>query len=316
MNAKSLPGFIALLFFCGLVATTADRVRAADETRRVDKAETTIMTIDLQGHRGARGLYPENTIPGFLHALELGVTTLEMDVVINAEGHVVLSHEPWMSAEICRHPDGRDVTHAEERRLKIYEMSDQQVARFDCGSRGNARFPRQQPMPVAKPLLDQVLQSVAEWSSRSGNEAVRFSIEIKSRPEGDGVYHPGVDEFARILYEVLRDHGVLERSLVQSFDERALEAIHRIDPRVSTVWLIEASRAYEKNLLRLSFTPDVYSPYFKLVDRNLVEYMHSKNIQVIPWTVNEASDIRKMLDLGVDGLITDYPDLAIEVLSE
>jgi glycerophosphoryl diester phosphodiesterase len=272
--------------------------------------------IDLQGHRGARGLLPENTIPAFQLALDLGVTTLEMDVAINAEGHVVLSHEPWMSAKICSHPDGRNVTEDEERRLRIYAMSDEEVAGFDCGSRGHPDFPRQQAMPVSKPLLGDVLQAVATHSPASARAPVRFNIEIKSRPEGDRVFHPEVREYANILYKVLQEYNIIERTTVQSFDPRALEAMHRIDPQVSTSLIISNSHGIRENLAQLSFVPDIYSPDYKLVDQELIRAAHARSIQVVPWTVNDADTMRKMLAWGVDGLITDYPDLAVEVLSE
>jgi glycerophosphoryl diester phosphodiesterase len=278
--------------------------------------EISSRVIDLQGHRGARGLLPENTIPAFLRALDLGVTTLEMDVAINAEGHVVLSHEPWISAKICSHPDGRNVTEDEERRLRIYEMSDEEVAGFDCGSRGHPDFPRQQAMPVSKPLLGDVLQAVATHESASRRTPVRFNIEIKSRPEGDRVFHPEAGEYANILYKVLQEYDVLERTTVQSFDPRALEAMHSIDPQVSTSLIISNPNGIRENLAQLSFVPDIYSPDYKLVDEELVRAAHARNIQVIPWTVNEADTMRKLLAWGVDGLITDYPDLAVEVLSE
>jgi glycerophosphoryl diester phosphodiesterase len=295
------------LLFCLLLSVWANKATATD-------VETP--AVDLQGHRGARGLLPENTIPGFQRALELGVTTLEMDVVINAEGHVVLSHEPWMSAKICAHPDGRKVTEDEEKSLKIYAMSDEQVAGFDCGSRGHPDFPRQQAMPLSKPLLSEVLEAFASPLSASGRTSVRFNIEIKSRPDGDGVFHPEVGEFSQILYRELSGHGVLERTTVQSFDPRALEAMHRLDPGLSIALLISDSHDLEQNLALLSFVPEIYSPNYKLLDEGLIRAAHARNIQVIPWTVNNAETMRKLLDLGVDGLITDYPDLAIEVLSE
>jgi len=295
------------LLFCLLLSALADKAAATDVVNQA---------IDLQGHRGARGLLPENTIPGFQRALELGVTTLEMDVVINAEGHVVLSHEPWMSAKICAHPDGRKVTEKEEKSLRIYAMSDEQVAGFDCGSRGHPDFPRQQAMPLAKPLLSEVLQAVARSSSDSGRTSVRFNIEIKSRPEGDKVFHPEVGEFSQILYGVLKEYGVLERTTVQSFDPRALEAMHSIDPELSIALLIRDSHDLGQNLALLSFVPEIYSPDYKLVDKRLIRAAHARNIQVIPWTVNNADTMRELLSWGADGLITDYPDLAIEVLSE
>ena len=273
--------------------------------------DITNRAIDLQGHRGARGLLPENTIPAFQLALDLGVTTLEMDVAINAEGHVVLSHEPWMSAKICSHPDGRNVTEDEERRLRIYAMSDEEVAGFDCGSRGHPDFPRQQAMPVSKPLLSDVFQAVATHSSASARAPVRFNIEIKSRPEGDRVFHPKVREYANILYKVLQEYDVLAWTTVQSFDPRALEAMHSIDPQVSTSLIISNPHGFMENLAQLSFVPDIYSPDYELVDEELIRAAHARNIQVIPWTVNDADTMRKLLAWGVDGLITDYPDLAI-----
>jgi glycerophosphoryl diester phosphodiesterase len=297
---------LTLLFYL-LLSALADEAAATDVAAQA---------IDLQGHRGARGLLPENTIPGFQRALELGVTTLEMDVAINAEGHAVLSHEPWMSAKICVHPDGRKVTEEEEKSLNIYGMSDEQVAGFDCGSRGHPDFPRQQARPLSKPLLSEVLQAFASPSSASGQPSVRFNIEIKSRPDGDGVFHPEVGEFAQILYGELREYGALERTTVQSFDPRALEAMHGLDPDLSIALLISDSHNLEQNLALLSFVPEIYSPNYKLVDEGLIRAAHARNIQVIPWTVNEAETMRELLDMGVDGLITDYPDIAIEVLSE
>ncbi len=307
MNGNSLRRVCALTLFCCLMFNASVEPLAADVANR---------TIDLQGHRGARGLLPENTIPAFQRALELGVTTLEMDVVINAESQVVLSHEPWISAKICTHPDGRNVTEHEEKQLRIYEMRHLEVAAFDCGSRGHPDFPSQQAMLLSKPLLADVLRAVATHSSASGRTPVRFNIEIKSRPEYDGVFHPEVREYAKLLYEVLRDHDIVHRTTVQSFDDRALEAMHSIDSQVSTALLISNPNGFRENLARLSFVPEIYSPKYDLVDEELIRTAHAQNIQVIPWTVNDADIMRKLLDWGVDGLITDYPDLAVEVLSE
>jgi len=272
--------------------------------------------FDLQGHRGARGLYPENTIPAFLYALDLGVTTLEMDVVINAEGSVVLSHEPWMSADICSHPDGRKVKKREEKDLKIYKMSDAEVAAFDCGSRGHSGFRRQKAMRVSKPMLRDVFDAVSLRSAEIDREPVLFNIEIKSRPERDDVFHPPVDQYARALYDVVKQSGVLNRTSIQSFDPRALEAAHKIDPDISLVLLVENRSSIQKNLAHLSFKPDIYSPDYKRVKLKTVEFAHAQGIRVIPWTVNTEKVMRKLLALGVDGLITDYPEMGISVLAE
>lgn len=274
--------------------------------------------FDLQGHRGARGLLPENTIPAFLHALDLGVTTLEMDTVINAEGHVVVSHEHWMSATTCSHPDGRHVSENEQQNLLIYGMSDLDVAGFDCGSRGHPDFPRQRPMPVAKPLLRDVLVAVASHAEahpgHAGPGAVRYNIEIKSLPEYDGILHPPVTEFADLLYRLLEEFEVLARTTIQSFDVRALEAVHLQNPDVSTSLIVDNQDGLPRNLVRLSFKPDIYSPFHGLVDQHEVDAAHAQNIRVIPWTVNEETGMRKLISMGVDGLITDYPDIGVRVL--
>lgn len=272
--------------------------------------------VDLQGHRGARGLLPENTIPAFLYALDLGVTTLEMDVVINAEGNVFLSHEPWMSAKICSHPDGREVKKSEARSLKIYAMTDADIRGFDCGSRGHPDFPGQQAMKVSKPMLNEVFEAVRLRSAETGREPVLFNIEIKSTPQGDGVFHPQVDQYARALVEVLRQHGTLKRTSIQSFDPRALEAAHNIDPDISLVLLVENRKSLQNNLDRLSFTPTVYSPNYERVNKKMIAAAHAQNIQVIPWTVNDEKTMRKLVKMGVDGLITDYPDLGVRMLAE
>jgi len=273
-------------------------------------------SIDLQGHRGARGLFPENTIPAFLYALDLGVSTLEMDVVINSEGHVILSHEPWMSAKICLHPDGRNIDKSEEKSLKIFTMSDEEVRSYDCGSHGHTGFPDQQTMKVSKPSLDEVLEAVRLRTAETQRTPVHFNVEIKSSPEGDDVFHPRVDQFARALYDVLNQHEVLERSSIQSFDPRALEAAHNIDPGISIVLLVDNRAGFKENLKRLSFTPDIYSPNYKRVNKGQIEAAHAQDILVIPWTVNNEKVMRKLVDLGVDGLITDYPDMGIKVLAE
>ena len=273
-------------------------------------------SFDLQGHRGARGAYPENTIPAFLYALDLGVTTLEMDVVINAQGNVYLSHEPWMSEKICSHPDGREIKASEAKSLKIYSMSDAAVSSYDCGSRGHPDFKQQQAMPVSKPLLSAMFEAVRQRSAETGRDPVLFNIEIKSSPEGDNIFHPPVEQYARALYDVVKENDVVDRTSIQSFDSRALEVTHVIDPEISTVLLVDNDQGLQKNLDRLSFTPDIYSPNHNRLNQKSIEAAHSQDILVIPWTVNKEKAIRKLMSWGVDGLITDYPDVAIRVLAE
>ena len=268
--------------------------------------------FDVQGHRGARGLLPENTIPGFLRALDLGVATLEMDAVITADSLVVVSHEPWFSAAICLLPSGEPIQEKNERDYRIYEMPYDSVAAFDCGSRGNPRFPRQEPMAVSKPLLHDVIEAAEAYAAEHGLPDVRYNIETKSRPEWDDQFHPDPETFTRLLYDVLEEADVRERATIQSFDSRTLQVAHRLDPSLSLALLVaeEQGGRLEEQLDVLGFTPAIYSPAYRLVDEDLVQAAHEHGMLVIPWTVNTLDEMRHLQRLGVDGLITDYPDVA------
>ncbi|MEP6647758.1 MAG: glycerophosphodiester phosphodiesterase family protein, partial [Saprospiraceae bacterium] len=136
--------------------------------------------IDWQGHRGCRGLMPENTMPGFMKAVELGVTTLELDVVISKDGQVVVSHEPWMSSIICSHPDGTPVTKSEEKTLNLYNMDYSEIQTYDCGKRGNPDFPSQMQVGTVKPTLKMVIRSVEVFAAENKFRQPRYNIELKS----------------------------------------------------------------------------------------------------------------------------------------
>jgi len=269
--------------------------------------------IDWQGHRGARGLLPENTIPAFLKALEYPVTTLELDVVISKDGKVVVSHEPWMSAGICQYPNGGAITEEQEQKLRIMDMAYAKIQEYDCGSRGNENFPEQTPMVVAKPLLDTLFAAVRVWCAENGRPLPDYNIEIKSKPAWDGVLTPEPNEFAKRLLTVVEQAGVRERTCIQSFDPRALRAVHELSPQMKTAWLVSDTDGLEANLEELGFLPTIYSPYYKLVTANVVAEAHEKGLRIIPWTVNDTDEMRALIKMGVDGIITDYPNRIEEV---
>ncbi len=272
--------------------------------------------FDFEGHRGARGLLPENTLPSFLKALEFGVTTLEMDVVITKDHQVVLSHEPYLSSEICSKPDGTPISPSEEKASNIYQMTFAELSRYDCGKRGHARFPQQQPQPAIKPLLRDVIASVETACKEKGLQPVFYNIETKSTPEGDGVFHPRPAEFARLVYEEVKRNGVLDRTFFQSFDERTLESLYAIDRDLYFCLLVENRNGLEHNLNRLSFTPQIYSPHYRLVTPELVADVKQRGIKLIVWTVNTLEEMKRLKAMGVDGIITDYPNLKSVLFSE
>lgn len=266
--------------------------------------------FDVQGHRGARGLQPENTIPAFITALDSGVMTLEMDVVITKDRQVVLSHEPWMSSEICFDTAGNVFTAKDEKRYALYDMTYAQVARFDCGSKINERFPQQQKIVIAKPLLRDVLIAVEDHIKGVTLYEVDYNIEIKSSLDGDKKLHPSVEEYSDLVYNMLDEYIPLERVVIQSFDFRVLRYWHKKYPAIRLAALIENIKSVDANLADLGFNPAIYSPYFKLITKEKVEALHKRKIRVIPWTVNETSDMLSLKGMGVDGFITDYPDRA------
>lgn len=267
-------------------------------------------TLDIQGHRGARGLLPENTIPAFLRALDEGVTTLELDVVITKDKQVVISHEPYMSGGICTKPDGKPVESNESKDFNIYQMTYDEVKAFDCGSRGNARFPEQQKMATVKPLLTDMIDRVEDYLVKKNLPKVSYNIELKSSPSRDGVYHPQIDEFSDIVQRTVAQKLSKDRYTIQCFDFRVLQYFHKTYPGVDLVALIENRKGVKANIESLGFTPQVYSPYFKLISKKDIAWCHEQGMKVVPWTVNTLKDMKQLVEKGVDGIITDYPDRA------
>lgn len=266
---------------------------------------------DLQGHRGARGLAPENTIPAFLKAVDHGADTMELDVVVTADGNLLISHEPWFSHRISTHPDGTPVTEEEEKELNIYEMTYEEIELFDVGKRGHPDFPEQQSMAVTKPLLRDVVQAVDSYAEDQGVKPVHYNIETKSRPEWYGVFIPQPAELSRLLYEELTNLDILDRATVQSFDPATLIAMKEMDSSVRQAMLVfRDDQTVERMVDILGYEPDIWSPEYPLVTPDLIDEVHNRRIKIVPWTVNERDQMIRLLEMGVDGIITDYPNRA------
>lgn len=265
-------------------------------------------TIDLQGHRGCRGLMPENSIPAMIKAIELGVNTLEMDVVISKDKQVLLSHEPVLSHEICLTEQGAEISGDDETLFNLYKMDYEEIKKCDCGTLPNKRFPNQKKIKVYKPLLSEVIDSVEQYLKNNSLPLVRYSIEIKSAPETDGIFHPRVAEFTERVMDVLKEKGITERIIIQSFDVRPLQSIRKKYSEIKLALLVENRLGPEINIEKLGFIPDIYSPEHFLVNEELMKYALENKMKVIPWTVNEKEEIISVLNIGVDGIITDYPD--------
>lgn len=269
--------------------------------------------FDLEGHRGARGLLPENTVPAMLKALELGVTTLEMDAHISEDGHVFLSHDPYMNREHELLPSGEEIPEADAKKYVHYHMPYSQIRTFDVGSKHYRKFPEQQLMKTYKPLLSEVIDSAQAYIKAHGLPQVLYNIETKSKPSGDGKYHPAPEEFVDRLMAVVDAKNIRPYVIIQSFDPRTLQVLHRKHPDVKTSLLVENLKGLDHILTQLSFTPNIYSPNYKLVTPALVEATHKLGMKLVPWTVNDLQAMQRLKQMGVDGIISDYPNLFQEL---
>jgi glycerophosphoryl diester phosphodiesterase len=260
--------------------------------------------FDWQSHRGSRGLMPENTVPAFLKALEFpAVTTLELDLAVSKDQQLIVSHEPWFNPVICHLPNGDSIPRRDAEKHLIYQLTAAEIRAFDCGSWGNPRFPEQKSLKTYKPTLREVVEAV-----QAVRPNIRWNIEIKSQPEWDVLRHPPVEEFARLVIAELRTLDIEKNATVQSFDVRALQAMHRQAPDIALAFLIENLRGFDANMEKLGFVPAVYSPYYQVVSKKMRRKCHAQDMKLIPWTVNGVDAMRTMIHIGVDGIITDYPD--------
>jgi glycerophosphoryl diester phosphodiesterase len=297
--------------------------------------------FDLQGHRGARGLAPENTLPAFALAMDLGVTTLELDTAVTSDGVVVVAHDRCLNPDITRDGNGNwiSVPNRTVHSLRLSELKEFDVGRINPASRYAQRFPEQKGMDgVSMPTLSEVFELV----QLRNNTSIRFNIETKLSPSHPEEA-PEPVEFVDILLDTIRSAQVLRRVTIQSFDWRTLHIARRLEPDICVSYLTTqqspgativpgqdspwtdgiqhslhgsvprmiaaASRAFGSNRDGV-----IWSPHFADIDRSLVDESHALNIAVLPWTLNVTEEFERAVHLGVDGLITDYPDRARSVL--
>lgn len=271
---------------------------------------------EVHGHRGCRGLLPENTIPAFLHALTLGVDVLELDVVVSADRQVVVSHEAWLNPLICRGPHGETLPSTSVSLHNLYHMPYAVIAQCDCGL-PHPDFPEQAAQPACKPLLrDTLAATEAHAAHQRPNAAVGYSVEIKSLPEGDDIYHPAPAEFLPLVLAELDRAGVASRTTLLSFDPRILQLAHQLRPELRTCLLVEPEQEWFSSLQALGFEPATFGPNHRTVTSEAVAKLRSlyPGLRLVPWTVNEPVDFHRLLVIGVEGITTDYPDRLLALL--
>jgi glycerophosphoryl diester phosphodiesterase len=262
--------------------------------------------FEIYGHRGWRGMYPENTMVGFAEAAKAGITHFELDVVISADGLVVVSNKPWLSSVICSDPNGNPLYESTEQAYNLYRMRYSEIMRCECGLKKHPDFPEQKKISAKKPLLSTVLDSL-EKLKPAGTEFY-YSIDIKSMSGGDNVFHPVPQTFVETVLGVIMLNGVEKRTTIQSFDNRVLIYMHEYFPDIKLSLLVDEDESLEEKWVDLGFTPDVISPHYSLLFEDMVKQIHKAGARVIPWTVNDIYEAERLRQLKVDGFITDHPD--------
>ena len=267
---------------------------------------------EIYGHRGARGYFPENTLVGFIEAVKIGIHWLELDVVISKDKKVVVSHEPWMSTKLCTLPDGCPVT---SRKYNLYKMNYEEIKKFDCGKRTDKNFLKQKSIPSYKPLLNEMIDEVDAYTSEHDLPQIKYCIEIKSFKITERKYQPPAKEFAELVYQVIKEKKIENRVLVQSFDRRILRHFQKLDSTVKTGLIFINLFSVKTNIKKLGFVPYSYNPYHNFITKRMIDKAHEIGMKVIAWTVNDEKRMKQLIKNDVNGIVTDYPDIALRTCS-
>jgi glycerophosphoryl diester phosphodiesterase len=253
----------------------------------------------IQGHRGFRGNLPENSLPAFQRALDFGIRTLEMDVIFSKDEKVVISHEAWPNPKICS--DFAFFSTEEAQKTNFYRMNYDEIRQIECGTKIHPDFPFQKKIPVYKPLLTEVFELKPPVPQK-----IYYNIEIKSLPETDHIFHPNPEKIIEILLETIPEN-LYENIIIQSFDKRPLQILQKLQPTVKTALVTDTlinPKAFESGFIHRLFA---VCYHYSLVTPEIVKYWQEKEMKVFVWTVNKIPDMEKMLEIKVDGIITDYP---------
>jgi len=273
--------------------------------------------LDIEAHAGGKGLYPGNSIPAFINALKLGVNTLEMDCVISRDSLVVVSHDPFMNHIFMLTPTGNEILKNQEKAYNIFTMPYDSVRQYQLGVKFDPEFPQQKKIKTYKPLLAEVIDSVEIYIKKHHLKPVQYNIEVKSYDQANN-YNPSPQVFVDLIVAVLKQSNMQKRVLIQSFDVRPLQYINSRYPQFKTSYLLSKNNTntLKQNLDKLGFIPDVLSPEYPMVTPELVKAARKQKMAIIPWTVDNEADMRKLISLQVDGIITNYPDRLQNLLAQ
>src|ERR1700689_3394089 len=311
---------IVAVVFCSFVSGAA---------MAFDKMAFDKMAFDIEAHRGGRALFPENTLASFANALTMGVTTLELDIGVTRDGAIVVSHERGLNPALARSADGVYVAPPGTPfvQLSLAEVKTYDVGQIRPGSAYATQFPDQHAVPGTRiPTLSEVLALVR----KSGDSHVRLNIETKIDPNHPE-QSPDPQRFVALLLDLLEAEKFSDRVTIQSFDWRTLQLVQKLAPAIPTVYLTQQAGPGatvfpdKASIWTAGFNPidhggslprtikaaggTVWSPYFGDVNPALISEAHGLGLLVVVWTVNKPADMARMIKIGVDGIISDRPDL-------
>nr|WP_082856024.1 glycerophosphodiester phosphodiesterase family protein [Mucilaginibacter sp. L294] len=267
------------------------------------------------GHRGTRGMMPENTIPAMYKAIDYGVNTIEFDVHVTKDGKVIVYHDDSFDPNYTLMPDGSEIDPKARDKYLFYQMDYADIKPFIIGTKKYPAFPQQQLLATYTPLLSEFVDSVEHYTKANNLPEVYYLLEIKSDVKTDGVNQPVPEVFVKKVMDVLQPKKLGQRLIIQSFDKRPLKVMHQKYPGVATGFLTGDNKiGFEQNLTELGYIPEFYNPHYGMVNELLVKQCHDKKMLICPWTVDDKAEMKRLTGLKVDGIITDYPNYLSELL--
>ena len=258
-------------------------------------------TVEYFGHRGCRGLYPENTINGFKKAIDLGVDGIEWDVVVNKDNQLVISHEPYIDSNYCIKTNGDKIISE----TNIYKMSLRDVKMYDCGIKGNKYFPDQEKISETKPSFKEAERELIDFKGK-------ILFEIKSKSSHYGTYQPHPKEYAKIIYNETKNSFLLNQIIFMSFDPEILNELQKLHSKSKFILLgYNPLVSYNKLISYLKFKPFAIGLNYAIIYTKTLLAAHKDNIKVYAWTVNDKEKGEQLIEKGIDGIITDFPNYFI-----
>ena len=283
--------------------------------------------VDVQAHRGGMGLLPANTLEAMKNAVDLGVNTLEIDIVVTKDKKVIMSHDKYFTAEETTRPDGTPMK-KEDPREYMWKLTYEEITKYDVGMRQHPNFPEQKTIPAIRPLLSDVLTFIENYAKEKGMAPIKYNIEIKCDPDYNGGIEgqdwPVYNEMVDICLEVILPYNLGDRLIIQTFDERALAYMHEKYPELHLSYLVGGGEVRWKEnremdidaiLAQIGFVPEWFSPASIFVTKSNVDDAHKRGMKVVTWTVDNKEDMVKMIDAGVDAIISNYPNRLLEVVT-